>query len=284
MSLLSADFDEFFAQAIDALRPYLDEIVCIGGCANALYRFHEYASDVRWGYLGTKDIDAGVPQRLPSASRPRVAELMKKVGFTEFSCGNANEAVIKYGPADRDSAAELEFLCDLCGLSRKDQKRSAIAVQDDLYAQPLRYLAMSLHNTWQVDLGCIPGFERFSGTMVQVPNPAAYVVSKVLIRGEQRRIAAAEKDCFYIYEVSVIFRDALEVIRDEYAQLEPCSPNWEKRFARDVRDLFNSNTAIGPVSAAGVYRELGDLRAENFEVTEEIVCRSVNKMLDAMLG
>ncbi len=36
--LLGKDFDEFFVDTIKALRPYLDEVVCLGGCANALYR------------------------------------------------------------------------------------------------------------------------------------------------------------------------------------------------------------------------------------------------------
>jgi hypothetical protein len=41
MSLISKEYDSFFASVMVTLRPYLDEIVCMGGCANALYRFHE---------------------------------------------------------------------------------------------------------------------------------------------------------------------------------------------------------------------------------------------------
>jgi hypothetical protein len=284
MSLLGADFDDFFADAIDALKPYLDDIVCIGGCANALYRFHDLASDVMWGYLGTKDVDTGVPQKLPLHGRPPVSQLMKDIGFKELTVGNADEAVIKYGPTDEESAADLEFLCDLSGLPKADQGRAAVSVQEGLYAQPLRYLAMSMQNNWHVDLGLAPGFGRFQGTLIKVPNPAAYVVSKVLIRGEQRKPASMEKDCFYIYEVSVVFRDALDAIREEYDRLQPCTPKWKKRFAHDARELFGSDTATGPVSAVGVYRDLGQLRGESFDVNEEIVQRSVAKMLDAMLG
>jgi hypothetical protein len=103
--------------------------------------------------------------------------------------GNAEDAVIKYGPADKDSPVDLEFLCGKSGLSRKDQEHAAYAVQDGLYAQPLKYLEMSLNNTWQVSLSRVPGFERLRNVRVKVPNPAAYVVSKVLIRGEQRKAA-----------------------------------------------------------------------------------------------
>lgn len=284
MSLLGADFDSFFGDAIDALRPYLDDIVCVGGCANALYRFHELASNVMWGYLGTKDVDAGVPQKLPLHGRPPVSELMDRIGFKELTVGSADEAVIKYGPKNGEGSADLEFLCDLSGLPMADQTRAAVEVQEGLYAQPLRYLAMSLQKNWHVDLGRAPGFERFKGTLIKVPNPAAYVVSKVLIRGEQRRPASMEKDCFYIYEVSVVFRDALDAIREEYDRLHPCTPMWKTRFAHDARELYGSATATGPVGAVGVYQDLGQLRDEDFDLDEEIVYRSVKKMLDAMLA
>jgi hypothetical protein len=284
MSLISKEYDSFFASVMVTLRPYLDEIVCMGGCANALYRFHERASDVTWAFLGTMDIDAAVPHNLPLNSRPPVAQLMKDVGFKELICGNADDAVIKYGPFDEEGAVDLEFLCDLSGLSKDNQARAAIPVQDGLYAQPLRYLAMSLNNTWRVELGGIPGFEKLKGIAVQVPNPAAYVASKVLIRGEKRKQASMDKDSFYIYEVSTIFRDAFDVIREAYERLEPCAKKWKPRFAKDARALFESEYAEGPVGAVGIYRDLGDLRGQDFEVTEEIVCRSVNRLLDALLS
>ena len=284
MSLLGDEFDTFFADAIGALQPYLDEIVCVGGCANALYRFHEHAGDVTWDFLGTMDFDAAVPQPLPLKDRPPVAKLMDDIGFKELTCGNSDDAVIKYGPDDDNSAVDLEFLCDLSGLSKADQSRAAVSVQEGLYAQPLRYLAMSLNNTWRIDLGKVPGFRKLKGVTVQVPNPAAYVVSKILIRGEKRKPASMEKDCFYIYEVSTVFRNAFDGIREEYDRLTPCVPKWKKRFACDAQSLFESEHSEGPVSAVGLYRELGELKGETFDLTEEIVCRSVNRMLDALLS
>lgn len=281
--LLSSDLDSFFVDAVDALRSYLDDIVCLGGCASALYRYHDLASDIMWGYLGTKDVDMGVPLKLPLSDRLPVATLMTNIGFKEMICGNAHEAVIKYGPTKEISAVDLEFLCGRQGLSRQDKERVAYAVQNGLYAQPLNYLEMSLNNTWQVSLGRIPGLERLADLHIQVPNPAAYVVSKVLIRGEKRKPASMQKDCFYIYEVSVIFRDALCEIRREYDQLHPCVNKWKKRFAKDARTLFNSEVAEGPVSAVAVYNSVGSLKGEDFDVNEEMVFRSVNRLLDALL-
>lgn len=281
--LLGADFDRLLADAAEALQPYLDEIVCVGGCANALYRFHDLSSEVRWGYLGTKDIDAAVPQKLALRDRPAIRELMDNIGLKERVCGSEEDAVIKYGPDERNSAVDLEFLCDLAGLPTEDQRRAAVSVQGGLIAQPLRYLGMALQHTWRVDLGRIPDFERLQGIRIQVPNPAAYVMSKILIRGEERPTASKQKDCFYIYEVSSVFRDALERIHEEYDRLEPCAPKWKQRFATEARALFESEYAEGPISAVGIYRESGDLNDQGFPLTEEIVSRSVTNMLDAML-
>lgn len=55
--LFGTDLDEFFGRVMKTLAPYLDDLVCIGGCANTLYRFHPMASPLPWGYIGTTDMD-----------------------------------------------------------------------------------------------------------------------------------------------------------------------------------------------------------------------------------
>ncbi|MCD4654599.1 nucleotidyltransferase domain-containing protein [bacterium] len=284
MTLFSDDFDAFFASAITVLQPYLNDIVCIGGCANALYRYHDNASDVLWGFLGTKDIDFAVPQKLSAKDRPLVSTLMENIGFTENLCGIQDDAVVKYSPKNDDSPMDLEFLCDMSGLSKMQKQKAAIQIQKGMHAQPLRYLGMMLHNTWQVQLSAIPGFNHLKSIRVRIPNPAAYIVSKVLIRSAQRSLDSMQKDCFYIYEVSVVFRDAFNVIRKEYDLLEACVPKWKDRFSTDARNLFTSVTSEGAVSAVQVYRDLGELQGQNFDVTEEMVSRSVTLLLDAILG
>jgi hypothetical protein len=281
--LLGPDFDGFFVDAVDVLRPYLTDIVCLGGCANALYRFHRVAAGVPFGFVGTKDVDMGVPQRLPPDGRPPVAELMSNIGFRELTCGDADDAVIKYGPRHESSPVDLEFLCGKSGLSRTDQNRAALSVQEGLYAQPLRYLEMLMFNTWDVSLERVPGLERVHDVTVRVPNPAAYVVAKILIRRENRPLAAMQKDCFYIYEISVLFRDAMDSIRMEYDRLAPCAPKWKRRFAQDAQRLFSATTSEGPVSAVHVYRDLGASSQNTIEVTEEMVQRSVARLLSAMM-
>jgi hypothetical protein len=283
MSFIDPKFDTVFKKAITALDPYLDDIVCIGGCATALYRYHKLANKVPWDFIGTFDFDAAVPQKLPQRGRPPIAEIMYNAGFKEILYGNYDSPVMKYALNKLKDAVDVEFLCDMSGLPVKDQSMASVEVQEGLSAQPLRYLAMSLENTWTVQLDSIPAFQDLINISVKVPNPAAYIVSKVLIRDEKRPPASFQKDCFYIYEISTIFRSDHDVLHNEYNRLSPCTANWKKRFEKNVRKLYASEYSEGTVNAVGIFKDIGKLQHNSFELTEEIVCRSVNIMLDGLI-
>lgn len=272
-------FDRMFGNAVDVLRPYLGDIVCIGGCANALYRHHELASDPTPEYLGTKDSDWAIPVRLAQRTDEPLSALMAKAGFEEELRGTAAEPVVKYRPKDGDVAADIEFLCPLSGVPGARREGAAVEVQAGLMAQPLRYLEILARNPWQVDLGRAPEFRRFKGVMVRVPNPAAYVLQKVLIRDQRRKPESRAKDCYYMYEVSVVFRDNLAALGREYAGLRDLPAPWLRRFEKGIRSLFRDEHAEGATSALDV-REGSGIGGPR--LSADIIRRAVAKMLDAM--
>ena len=273
-------FDKLFGDAVMVLRPYLNDIICIGGCANALYRHHDLASSPTPAYLGTKDSDWAVPVRLAKRTAEPLAELMKKADFVEDIRGSATEPVVKYRPKDDAMAAEIEFLCPLSGAPGGRRKETAsVEVQAGLMAQPLRYLEILTRNPWQVDLGKAPEFPGFKGVQVRVPNPAAYVVQKVLIRDQRRKNESKAKDCYYMYEVSVVFRDNLTALEQEYEKLQDLPVPWLKRYSKNVRALFADEHAAGATSALDVYEGSG---IAGPRITADMIQRAVAKMLDAM--
>lgn len=283
----SAAFDSFFADAVRTLDPYLGELVCIGGCANALYRHHERASEITFPYLGTKDMDWASPKTLPQANRRPIAELMAKAGFREENFGASERAVVKYLPKTDGLGADIEFLCPESGLPGGRRGGSSTApshaVQPGLMAQPLRYLELLLHRTWEIDLGRIPEFIALRKLRVRVPNPAAYVVQKVLIREQRRSPQSAAKDCYYMYEVSVIFRDCLDAIAEESAALRARFKPWLKKFPKLAEPLFANDDAEGPVSALRVFSETrAALGLQNGDLTAAMIHRAVSKLLAAM--
>jgi hypothetical protein len=57
---------EYFARLVDALEPWLDQVVIIGGWAHRLYRLHPLAQPLEYEPLGTFDTDIAVPLDLPA--------------------------------------------------------------------------------------------------------------------------------------------------------------------------------------------------------------------------
>ena len=285
--LLDKEFDRFFQEVVQSLSPYLGDLICIGGCANALYRFHELASPAAPAYLGTKDIDWAVHQKLPLQDRPPLSSLMTEAGFKETCFGSGNQAVIKYCPANPALSADLEFLCPLSGLpgsSNKVSPPTSHEVQAGLMAQPLRYLEILFRQPWVIDLGRVPEFKALHGTRVQVPNPAAYVVQKVLIRDQRRGLPSLAKDCYYMYEISVLFHEALDAMAKEYSNIKPGLPQaWIKRFRTKSHQLFRNEHAEGPASALQVYQAaIASRRGNSSKLNADMIVRAVNKMLERM--
>lgn len=286
--MLDKEFDCFFLKVVQSLSSYLGDLICIGGCANALYRFHELASHAAPAYLGTKDIDWAVHQKLPLQDRKPLASLMAEAGFNETCFGSGKQAVIKYCPTNSALSSDLEFLCPLSGLpgsSNKVLPPTSHEVQTGLMAQPLRYLEILFQRPWVIDLGRIPEFKALHGTRVQVPNPSAYVVQKVLIRDQQRGWPSLAKDCYYIYEISVLFHEALDAMAKEYANIKLGLPQaWIKRFRTKLHLLFRNAHADGPASALRVYQAAIASRRESSSsnLNADMIVRAVNKMLERM--
>lgn len=282
----SEAFDSFFIEAVIALKPYLSDLVAIGGGANVLYRYHKSASETPLPYLGTKDLDWAVPQNLPSAKRPLIADLLANAGFKEKKLGTSEQAIVKYLPRDENLAADIEFLCPQSGLPGERSKGStarSYPVQQGFMAQPLRYLELLQHRSWEIELGGIPEFVALRGLRIRVPNPAAYVVQKVLIRDQRRGSPSAAKDCYYIYEVSVIFRDTLDAIVEESAALKEKFKPCLKKFLKMAGPLFAGPNAEGPTATLRVFNEMrAALGSNSADLTGDLIYRAVSKLLAAM--
>ena len=65
-----------FASLIEALHPWLNQIVVIGGWAYRLYRLHPLAQQLEYEPLATFDTDVAVPAHLPVAG-PNMHECLE---------------------------------------------------------------------------------------------------------------------------------------------------------------------------------------------------------------
>ncbi len=284
--LIGPEFDPFFIRAIGAMRDYVDDFVCIGGCANALYRHHPLAAPASLAYVGTYDIDLAVADKVPVRNRKPIAEIMATAGLEENFYGTSEKPVIKYAPVDESIAADLEFLCSLSGLAGARGKKGVPAaheVQKKVMAQPLRYLELLLTRPWAADVGNMPGFGALKSIHLKIPNPASYIIQKILIQDEGRKRESVAKDFYYIFEASVLFRNALDEVRCDYQELCRAFPTkWISRFERNISTSFRDSDAEGPVMAAQVHRGIQLDRSGNMPVDETIIAASVQRMIQKL--
>jgi hypothetical protein len=75
-----------FKRLIDALQPWLDQVVIVGGWAHQLYRLHPGAQQLEYQPLGTLDADVALPATLP-VREPDIRERLLAYGFTEEILG-----------------------------------------------------------------------------------------------------------------------------------------------------------------------------------------------------
>lgn len=68
------------ARLVESLRPWLDQVVVVGGWAHRLYRLHPFAQQLRYEPLATLDADIALPTRFKVTGD----EIYKRLGANGF--------------------------------------------------------------------------------------------------------------------------------------------------------------------------------------------------------
>ena len=272
MALIETSFDRFFLKAAKALQPYLGRVVFIGGCANALYRHHPAANQPGLRPLNTFDLDLAAPNQLPIIASTSLQAALLSAGLRPIP---DNQRTNKFRTSP-DANETLEFLCPLTGVAKKnrDQSPALVDIQQDCTAEALDYLDLLLLYPWSVDLKDVPSLAVAESLSINIPNPASYVMQKVLIRSKRGSSAKRAKDCYYIYETSVLFRNALPTVTDTARQVAAEShPKWCRNFVRLARETFGHANAVGIQEAFSVARENG------ISVTGSMIYPAIDRFL-----
>lgn len=100
---------EYFARLIEALDPWLDQAVIIGGWAHRLYRLHPLAQPLGYEPLGTFDTDIAVPLNLSATGEQLRARLLE-MEFCEELIGDMQPPAAHYRVESGDNSFYAEFL------------------------------------------------------------------------------------------------------------------------------------------------------------------------------
>lgn len=114
MTLIDTEFDSFIKTVLRALSDYVEDVVFIGGCTNALYRFVSSAGNQSLPILLTKDFDAAVEGAIAQRDRMPLSDLIKQAGLKANLHPTYEPPIMKFHPTKNENF-ELEFLCPLKG-------------------------------------------------------------------------------------------------------------------------------------------------------------------------
>jgi nucleotidyltransferase-like protein len=240
---LKADaISEPFARLIEALEPWLKEVVLIGGWAHRLYRLDPRAQGLTYPPLTTLDTDVAVPSVI-EAKETSIRDRLLAAGFQEEFVGEDRPPATHYHLLGQ-GAFYAEFLSPLVGseYGRKGERKATRKV-GGISSQQLRHIEILLLAPWSIRLSKSNGYPFPSARQVQVANPVSFLTQKILIQDVRDRKDRA-KDILYIHDTIETFAGNLAELRELFArEIRPKLP--EKR-AREVRNAADAR--FGPVN------------------------------------
>lgn len=233
-----------FARTVEALEPYLADLVFVGGWAHFLYTLRPEASPLAFTPLTTQDTDVAAPLRLAPREKT-IAQRLIAAGFEQRLSGDHVPPVSEYSLGDEETGFYVEFLAPLEGGEvKRGGRQDATTSVGGVSAQKLRHLEILLAAPWHVSVSREAGFPTSRPTEVRIPNPAAYIVQKVLVL-RKRKPDKMPKDVLYLHDTFAVFSDSLPQVRACWDALRPgLHPNHVRSFEKLARHLITEVTDL----------------------------------------
>jgi len=226
-----------FARLVTALRPWLGELVVVGGWAHRLHRFHRLATPPDHLPLRTRDTDLAFSPDAALAGDLRTA--LTDAGFREQLFGDDAPPATHYGLGEEDDGFYAEFLTPLFGSEIKRGKRDATVRKAGITAQKVRHLELLLIWPWSVRVGPESEIPTAADVELFVPNPTSFIVQKLLIHSDRPPRKKAQ-DILYIHDTLELFGGSLGELRRLWLEdVRPAMPSKTARRSEVVaRELF----------------------------------------------
>lgn len=237
MTVADDDFADF-GRLIDALRPWLGQLVIVGGWSHRLHRLHDWATAPAYAPLRTRDADIAFSLTHPPRGDLRAA--LESANFRESLSGEDRPPIAEYRFGDDDAGFFAEFLAPLGGSGvRRDGASDATVVRAGVTAQKLRYLEVLLIRPWIVRLAMNSELRLATSTDIRVANPVTFIAQKLLIR-KSRKPGKRAQDVLYIHDTLELFgrrRDELRALWSK--EIRPMlGTKLAGRIERLQRELF----------------------------------------------
>jgi hypothetical protein len=130
---------------------------------------------------------------------------LRKVGFEELIFGEFHPPITRYTLTE-PKGFELEFITDRPGgqVNRTGDVDATASIAG-VTAQKLSYVSLLLREPWTVQVRVADGYPmEVPERGVRIPNPAGYVVQKLLVF-KKRDASKRAKDVLYIHDTLDLF-------------------------------------------------------------------------------
>lgn len=243
--------DDFaaFARLLDALGPWLNHLVIVGGWAHRLYRFDRLAHAPAYRPLTTKDADVAFAPNAPLAGD--IGAALKAAGFAREFSGDDIPPVTEYKLGGEEQGFFAEFVTPLFGKGLKRDGSNDVTVKKaGITAQKLRYLDLLLTSPRSVQVSPEVGIPVQRSVAVRIPNPVSFIAQKLLIHGRRKPDKRAQ-DALYVHDTLELFGrklSALHVIWEK--EVSPGVPRkTTKAIERLRREQFAAVTDVHRAAA-----------------------------------
>ena len=275
----AAETIQLLARAAVALRACGQDVTVVGGIVPYLYRHMPQFRHPGWDSLRTFDVDLALPRTLKTtpvgmpAVSLRQADIVRIDARTADGPGAAYYQHASYGEHER-APVYLEFLTSKVG-SGTEQFRT---VGGDIRTQTLRYMDLVHIEPLWLDLQTVPDAGVDQEVLVQLPQPALFILPKPLIR-KYRSPDKRGKDMAYVYDVLLVSRKewgtAKRVLDGEAFKSGERSA-WRRRALLKLNELFQDAAASGAIEAS---REMA---ARGQTISAQAIAATVQDWLDVV--
>ena len=230
MSLLEDEDLEVLRKLLRALGSARSEFVVAGGQAARLLRLHPLARPPQWDALFTRDLDLATMDKGHRSSE-NVGEGFIREGFSPRMSGDDSPPLTRYVWG----TSEIEVI--IPDMPRRKSTGATVLVLG-ASAQKVTNLEPLLVEPVELQ---VPGVGQ-----VRVPNPAAYILQKVLTLTDRRSLSKKGKDALYVHDALLLFnhggRVHPEVVEQSGRVLATLTRSQLKRLNRNAGELGNPGT------------------------------------------
>lgn len=218
---------EAFAKLVQALAPWRQNLIFIGGWGHRLHRWHPRANRLGHQPVVTRDTDLAFANNEPLDGDIKKALLSH--GFQEQLSGEHSPPAAHYTLGEAIEGFYAEFLTPLVGSGTlRSGQPDATMLKAGISAQKIRYLDVLLLDPWIVSVGEQQSIPLPDPIDIHVVNPLCFMVQKLLIQ-HHRLANKRAQDVLYIFDTIELFGGLM----DEF------NYHWKARVAPVLGKLAN---------------------------------------------